>query len=628
MKRERADLTAQIGRSLLLILLLAAPLLGQPAEQEVSAVAIAQDAFRLTPSEPSVTRPLVVDATAAMSVAVTAASQTLQVSLEAPDGTRYYVGDPSTPDFESGFFPIDSTATTKPGASYLINIENPARGTWSLEVTERATLTAPLNAVALAMLNNDVRAVLLGGGDTYPLGTNTRLALVVFDGAAKVRGLSIDARFFRPSDATFAPASIAFRDDGTGADTNAGDGIYQAFASAPAPGRYQVHLNARGSASTGTFLRTAATEFRVVARRANIDGLFSDRGIDANFDTLLDQIGVTPRATVLESGTYNVGVRLRGSNGRELLKSVERNFTPGPVAPEVTFETADIVQEIGVDGPYQVAEIRFMHVTDSDVIPADIRYDLGATAAYRIANFQRPRLRLSGTGSSTGVDFDGNGQFDQLNITIGVIADFAGFYSFSAQLTDRNGKELGFRSGSRSFAAGANQVTFTFPGRPIGENGVDGPYFLSNLLMFGAGHSLIADTALTTSAFLARQFEGSILDTTPPVLSVSVSPSVLYPPNHQMIEITPTIEVSDDRDPDPKVDLVSITSNEGDDVRGDGNTSNDILIDNGRIFLRAERSGLADGRIYTITWRARDLSGNFSMASATVTVPHDKGNNK
>jgi hypothetical protein len=93
-----------------------------------------------------------------------------------------------------------------------------------------------------------------------------------------------------------------------------------------------------------------------------------------------------------------------------------------------------------------------------------------------------------------------------------------------------------------------------------------------------------------------------------------------------MVEITPTITVSDDRDPDPRVDLVSITSNEGDDVRGDGNTSPDISIESdGRIFLRAERSGLEEGRIYTITWRARDDSGNESLASATVTVPHDKG---
>ena len=91
------------------------------------------------------------------------------------------------------------------------------------------------------------------------------------------------------------------------------------------------------------------------------------------------------------------------------------------------------------------------------------------------------------------------------------------------------------------------------------------------------------------------------------------------------IEITPTIQVRDDQDPDPKVDLVSITSNEGDNVRGDGNTSQDIYVDgDGRIFLRAERAGTGSARIYTLTWLARDASGNTSTASATVTVPHDR----
>jgi hypothetical protein len=285
-----------------------------------------------------------------------------------------------------------------------------------------------------------------------------------------------------------------------------------------------------------------------------------------------------------------------------------------------------VLAELGVNGPYQVEEVRFLIVTPEDMVPADIRYDLGATAAYDLSRFQHDRLRLSGNGSAAGIDFNGNGLYDQLNITVEVLADFAGVYSYSASLRDVNGKELGFRASSRFLSAGANQLTFSFPGSAIGLNGVDGPYYLSDLLMFGAGESLIADTAFVAEPFAASQFEGYADDHTPPVLSVSVTPSVLFAPNHQMVEITPTITVTDDRDDDPTVDLVSITSNEGDDVRGDGHTSRDISIDNGRIFLRAERSALEEGRIYTITWRARDASGNTSTATATVTVPHDRNN--
>ena len=142
--------------------------------------------------------------------------------------------------------------------------------------------------------------------------------------------------------------------------------------------------------------------------------------------------------------------------------------------------------------------------------------------------------------------------------------------------------------------------------------------------MFGGGQSIVAVIAFHTEPYLASQFEGFTRDVTPPSLSVSVTPTMLWPANHQMIEIVPTISVTDDFDPSPSVSLVAITSNEGDDVRGDGNTSNDIVIDGSSVFLRAERSGLGEGRIYTLTWRAMDQAGNSSLASATVTVPHDK----
>lgn len=611
-------------RVLILLLLAALPLFAQQATEEMAAAAIAQDAFKLTPAQPSATRTIVIDATEAVSVAVTAASQALQVRLTAPDGTLYVAGDAATETFESGIFPIDAPAT-KAGATYLLTIQNPTPGNWSLQVTEPGSLSAPMNVIALTMFGNDTRAVLAGGGDTFPLGTPVRFAMIVFDGTAKVHGLTIDAKVFRPGNA-FVPVAMSFTDDGTGADETANDGIYEAFANVPSAGQYQVQANVTGTASSGAFRRTAAAQFVAVAKKANIDALFTDRGIDLDADGLLDQIGVTPRATLLENGVYNVGVRLRASNGKEIFRTVERTFSAGPVTPEVIFATSDVVSELGVNGPYAVEEVRILQLVGSDLVTADIRYDLGNTAAYDLNAFQHERLRLSGIGSAVGVDFNGNGKYDQLNVTIEVLSDFAGTYQYSARLADANGKELGFRSGSRFFSAGANQLTFSFAGFPIGQNGVDGPYILSNLLLFGAGESLVADTAFTTQPFLASEFEGYVEDNQAPVLNVSVTPSVLYPPNHEMVEITPTISVTDNRDADPVVELLSVTSNQGDDVRGDGHTSRDVSVDaSGRIFVRSERTGNGnEDRVYTMTWRARDQSGNASTASATVTVPHDQ----
>ena len=107
---------------------------------------------------------------------------------------------------------------------------------------------------------------------------------------------------------------------------------------------------------------------------------------------------------------------------------------------------------------------------------------------------------------------------------------------------------------------------------------------------------------------------------------VSVTPDVLWPANHKYVDVTATVVVSDNFDPNPTIELVSITSNEPDNGLGDGDKENDIVVvDNFHIKLRAERSGQGEGRIYTITYKVTDDCGNETFATVTVTVPKSKG---
>jgi len=121
----------------------------------------------------------------------------------------------------------------------------------------------------------------------------------------------------------------------------------------------------------------------------------------------------------------------------------------------------------------------------------------------------------------------------------------------------------------------------------------------------------------------------TVEDTTPPTLTVSLAPTLLWPPNHKLHQINATISASDVCDADPTVTLVSITSDEPDNGAGDGNTTADIqnaiLGSDDRAFhLRAERQGGGDGRVYTVTYQAADDSGNTTAEQATVQVPHDQ----
>jgi hypothetical protein len=112
-------------------------------------------------------------------------------------------------------------------------------------------------------------------------------------------------------------------------------------------------------------------------------------------------------------------------------------------------------------------------------------------------------------------------------------------------------------------------------------------------------------------------------DTTPPELSLTVSPNTLWPPNHKNAPITVAVSTRDDYDPQPEIKLESITANEplaAGDVVGAA-----IGTDDRSFSLKATRSGANPaGRIYTITYSAMDGSGNKATASTTVTVPHDQ----
>lgn len=114
------------------------------------------------------------------------------------------------------------------------------------------------------------------------------------------------------------------------------------------------------------------------------------------------------------------------------------------------------------------------------------------------------------------------------------------------------------------------------------------------------------------------------IDTTPPSLTVSLSPNKVWPPNDKMVSVTAAITVKDNYDPAPEIKLESITANEtlaANDIQGA-----QFGIDDRQFSLVAKRAGTnLAGRIYTITYSATDASGNRATASATVTVPHDQG---
>ena len=104
---------------------------------------------------------------------------------------------------------------------------------------------------------------------------------------------------------------------------------------------------------------------------------------------------------------------------------------------------------------------------------------------------------------------------------------------------------------------------------------------------------------------------------------LAVTPAVLWPPNHKMVPVAVDYTLFDGGGVAPIASWeLSVISNEPINGLGDGDTSPDWqIIDPHHVLLRAERSGTAGGRVYTITVTASDTLGNTFTRSTTVTVP-------
>jgi len=117
----------------------------------------------------------------------------------------------------------------------------------------------------------------------------------------------------------------------------------------------------------------------------------------------------------------------------------------------------------------------------------------------------------------------------------------------------------------------------------------------------------------------------TVQDKIGPVVNVSLTPSLLWPPNHKFVEINATVNAVDACGTVESIVLYSIVASEGANIIGSGNTSPDIIEANydthDLVFkLRAERSGPNRRRIYTVTYKATDNAGNSTFQSAEVVV--------
>ena len=125
----------------------------------------------------------------------------------------------------------------------------------------------------------------------------------------------------------------------------------------------------------------------------------------------------------------------------------------------------------------------------------------------------------------------------------------------------------------------------------------------------------------------------NVVDTTAPTITLNSYTPSMWPPNHKYTTFQLNQFVTGANDSCntslglSNVVIEKVTSDEIENGNGDGNTFNDIVIAANckSVQLRSEREGGGDGRVYIITFKVTDASGNVGRATVKVVVPHNAG---
>lgn len=447
----------------------------------------------------------------------------LELSLISPSGQTFSAGNISgNPNVTQqkkailgGFFEI-------------FRIANPETGNWTLRVTANS-VTDPSGTVAYSLtawLENAIVA-LVGSMEKSSLhaGDNLHLLATLTTGGLPLPGATVTGRVLLPDGSTL---DVTLHDDGTAGDSVANDGVYSAFVGPFfQPGNYQILFRAGGTTpgAPASFSREDYAIATVSASSSSFNGSFQDAGLDTDGDGLFNQLNINAGVNVTTAATYRIVATLTDSGGNSLDAAFKAALTPGLTTVRLTFDGSTIFKR-GINGPYKLSHIILAEENGSNFMPVDERSNAFQTAAYSFTAFQHPPLFLTGNNSAVGIDTDNNGLFNQLVASIDVNVRTSGFYRWSARLADINGAEIALAGNFGNLNAGVSTVNLTFPGQLIGQHGVNGPYKVDDLVLFGPGGSITVPNVFLTPAFLATQFEGSQNINHPPVAVAGANQSV------------------------------------------------------------------------------------------------------
>ena len=428
--------------------------------------------------------PVVLDAMSHAFFAVRGEPAALNVALLTPSGSRIDA-DTSASDPAVIF---ESLTDLGPASFTGVAVTQPEPGTWTIEVTGTGDPSAEETAfavIAFAPLVPGVGIVLDAGLEpslTSPGQAVTVVATLTEDGLP-LTGATVQAFVLHP-DGTFGP-DIVLDDEGEPDDALAGDGVYTGvFTDTDAPGGYVVGVTA--SRAEPAFTREQVLQVTVTQGSTGFSGVITDQGLDADGDGLFDQLVVDVGVSADIAADYRLYGTLTHAPSATTIEQlrVEASLEPGTSSIPLAFDAAPLT-DLALAGPYLVTGLALEEVATGTVVALGPDY---TTAAYTLAQFQRPALVVTGVTVDRGANEPDKPRvpFEELIVEVEIDALAAAQVDATARLRAPDGTLIAVPSTQAQLPAGRSLLAFSVDAGLIFLVGQPGPYTLEELTVWGA----------------------------------------------------------------------------------------------------------------------------------------------
>jgi len=213
---------------------------------------------------------------------------------------------------------------------------------------------------------------------------------------------------------------------------------------------------------------------------AFLTGVIYDEGVDTDGDDTYDFLEVGVEVSVTSSGMFGVRVNGLFDSPHNTIDVWNENFTYLDVGVHVVY--------VSLYGPsiyasgFDPASVMFIDLSDADYNWLGYLFDVPLSRVYSHTEFDLPPASLTGTIYDGGVDMDGDGTFDYLEIGVEVEVSEAGNYIVDAsQLHDIYSNYVNVRDSESSYLAnGTHIVNLTLNGPTIHASGIN-PSFVAQI---------------------------------------------------------------------------------------------------------------------------------------------------